>query len=117
MLITATTAILFFIIALACVVSGHAIKRIELYAFGVLLIFLFSGFIAFNGISEKTGEVVSAAVEGVTTTVNTYEQNRELWVNFLSVGSMLLGVFLAINTHLEYTAERQRRREEDLDAR
>lgn len=117
MLITATTAFFILGIAVGCVTLGHYVKRLELYAFGVLLIFLFSGFIAFNGISEQTGTVAGLDANNQTVTTFTYEQNRESWVDFLVVGSMLLGVFLAINTYLEYTKERQRRREEDLDAR
>jgi hypothetical protein len=116
MLITATTAILFFVIALASIALGHYIKRIELYAFGVLLMFLFSGFVWYNGISEQTGQVL-VADNNTSTTVFTYEQNRDLWVDFLSVGGMLLGVFLAINTYQEFTTERQRKREEDIDAK
>lgn len=116
MLITATTVILFYVIALASIVMGHYIKRIELYAFGVLLMFLFSGFFWFNGISEQTGNVISEN-GNTTTVVNTYDQNRTLWVDFLSVGGMLLGVFLAINTYQEYNTERQRKREEEVDAK
>jgi hypothetical protein len=56
-------------------------------------------------------------VKGLTTTSFTYDQNRDLWVDILSVGGMLLGVFLAINTYQEYTTEKQRKREEDLDAK
>lgn len=116
MLITATTALIFLTLAIACVVLGHYIKRLELYSFGVLVIFLFSGFIWFNGISEQTGEtVITSNVTGITTTTYTYDQNRELWVDFLSVAGMLLGVFLAINTYTEFVKERQRKREEEID--
>lgn len=118
MLITATTAILFLIIALACVAIGHYVKRVELYAFGILLMFLFGGFIWFNGISEQTGEiVVKNNTTGTDTTMFTYEQNRELWVDILSVAAILLGVGLALNLYGEYEKEKQRSREEDIDAR
>lgn len=116
MLITATTALVFFGLAIACVVLGHYIKRIELYAFGVLLIFLFSGFVWYNGISEQKGMVVvKNNVTMTDTTTFQYDQNRDLWVDFLSVGGMLLGVFLAINTYQEYETEKKRKREEDIE--
>ena len=116
MLITATTVILFYVIAIASIVAGHYIKRIELYAFGVLLVFLFSGFVWYNGISEQTGlkEVYDNSTS-TTTTVYDYEQNRELWVDYLSVGGMLLGVFLAINTYMEYKKEKHRHEQEDIE--
>lgn len=111
MLLTAQTVLIFFLVALATITIGHYLKRVELYALGVLFLFLFSGFYWYNGLSEKTGETTSTSPLNVTTTTYTYEQNRTLWVDFTSVAGMLVAVILALTTYREWTEYKQEARE------
>lgn len=114
MFITSTTVIAFYSIGLLSVALGHWLKRLEIYSFGVLLIFVFSGFIWFSGISEPTGEVI--VTSGNNTVVTTqYDKNTDGWTNILSVGGMLLAVTLALTTYREYVKEEQRKQQEEIE--
>lgn len=115
MLITATTVILFLVVALAAVAVGHWIRSIPIYAFGILLLFLFSGFVWYNGISEQTGSTIVDVTNTTTTVTAIYDQNRPLWIDLLSVASMLLATILSILTFEEYKKEKLRKEQEEID--